>query len=214
MKLLSVNVGLPQRVRFQDQLVETSIWKTPVDGLVRVSELNLEGDRQSDLTVHGGTEKAVYVYPSEHYAYWRSRLSDRDLSWGAFGENFTTEGLLEDQVQIGDHLQIGSAEFIVTQPRLPCFKLGIRFNSMDMVRRFLKSKRTGFYLAVIHKGNVAAGNPIYREVQQADALTITDIVKLYTSDTDNRELLRRAMELPALPSSWKEHFRRRLGNLE
>jgi len=190
--------------------VETSIWKGPVDGRVRVSKFNLEGDRQSDLTVHGGADKAVYVYPSEHYTYWRIQLPDADLAWGAFGENFTTEGLLEGQVHIGDRLRIGSAEFIVTQPRLPCFKLGIRFGDMDMVRNFLKSKRSGFYLAVIREGHVTEDDPIYRDDQQAKGLTVADIVNLHTGESNNQDLLRRAIELPALPDNWKGHFRDRL----
>ena len=190
--------------------METSIWKAPVDGRVRVSKLNLEGDRQSDLTVHGGIDKAVYVYPSEHYAYWRIKLPNVDLSWGTFGENFTTEGLLEDQVHIGDRLRIGSAEFVVTQPRLPCFKLGIRFGDMDMVRNFLRSKRSGFYLAVIREGHVTENDPIDRHAQQAAGLTVADIVNLHTGESDNQDLLRRAIELAALPDNWKEHFRDRL----
>ena len=121
MKLISVNAGLPQDVTWRAKTVRTSIWKTPVEGRVRVSKINLEGDQQSDLSVHGGVEKAVYVYPSEHYSYWRTQLPDADLPWGAFGENFTTEGLLEDQVQIGARVRAGSAEFLVTQPRMPCW---------------------------------------------------------------------------------------------
>ena len=210
MKLISVNVGLPREVNWQGRIVQTSIWKNPVAQRIRVSKLNLEGDRQSDLSVHGGTDKAVYAYPSEHYSYWRSTLPDVDLPWGSFGENFTTEGLLEDHVHIGDRLQIGSAEFIVTQPRMPCFKLGIRFDRMDMVKRFLQSKRTGFYFAVLREGEVGEGDPIYYEDQQQDALSITDIVNLYTVDSENQDLLRRATELPALPDGWKEYFRRRL----
>src|SRR5262245_43940438 len=135
MKLISVNVGLPRNVKWQGKVVQTSIWKDPVAQRTYVSKLNVEGDRQSDLSVHGGTDKAVYVYPSEHYTYWRSTLQGVRLPWGAFGENFTTEGLLEDRVCIGDRIQIGSAQFVVTQPRMPCFKLGIRFNGMDMVKR-------------------------------------------------------------------------------
>src|SRR4029450_162760 len=140
--------------------VPTSIWKSPVRGRVHVSTLNLDGDRQSDLSVHGGVDKAVYLYPSEHYSFWQSELPGADLSAGAFGDNFTSEGLLEAEVQIGDRLRIGTAEFIVTQPRMPCFKLGIRFERPDLVKRFLQNKRTGFYLAVQREGEVAPGDPI------------------------------------------------------
>jgi len=209
-RLVSVNVGLPQEVNWHGKLVRTSIWKNPVDARIVVSKLNLAGDQQSDLSVHGGADKAVYAYPSEHYSYWRKALPDVDLSWGAFGENFTTEGLLEDQVRIGDRFRVGSAEFMVTQPRMPCFKLGIRFNRIEMVKEFLESKRTGFYFAVLREGDVAAGDPIRLEDRQDSALTITDIVNLYTLDSENQELLRRATEVPALPQSWKDFFRKRL----
>src|SRR5207249_4657729 len=198
MKLISVNVGLPRNVNWQGKVVQTSIWKDPVAQRTFVSKLNVEGDRQSDLSVHGGADKAVYAYPSEHYSYWRNTLPDLDLPWGAFGENFTTEGLLEENVRIGDRLQVGSAEFIVTQPRMPCFKLGIRHNRMDMVKLFRESKRSGFYFAVLREGDVGAGDPIHRAERQDGALTVADIVNLYTSESANQDLLRRATELPAL----------------
>jgi len=210
MKLISVNVGLPREVTVSGKTVRTSIWKKPVQGPVHVSTLNLDGDQQSDLTVHGGIDKAVYLYPSEHYSYWRTQLPDVDLPWGAFGENFSTEGILEDQVKVGDRIRVGSAELIVTQPRMPCFKLGIRFNRRDMVKRFLESKRTGFYLVVIREGEVESGDAIEFTERQETGVTITEIVNLYSADSQNQELLRRATELPALPQSWKSYFRKRL----
>src|SRR5712691_7209078 len=158
MKLSSINVGLPRDVDWRGKRIRTSIFKALVSGPVRVTTLNLEGDQQSDLSVHGGRDKAVYAYPSEHYAFWREELPGTDLPWGAFGENFTTEGMLEDTVRIGDRLRVGAAEFVVTQPRMPCFKLGVRFDRPDMVRRFQHSGRTGFYLAVLREGEVAAGD--------------------------------------------------------
>ncbi|HEV7572807.1 MAG TPA: MOSC domain-containing protein, partial [Thermoanaerobaculia bacterium] len=136
MQVISINVGLPREVAWRDQIVRTSIFKEPVKGRVRVDRLNIEGDRQSDLTVHGGVDKAVYVYPSEHYEFWRTQLSIADLPWASFGENLTSVGMLEDAIHVGDRIRAGSAEFIVTQPRMPCFKLGIRFNRADMVKRF------------------------------------------------------------------------------
>ncbi len=210
MKLISVNVGLPRDILWRGKAVKSSIWKKPVEGRIHVSTLNLDGDQQSDLSLHGGVDKAIYVYPREHYPYWHSQVSELDLGWGAFGENFTTEGLLEDQVHIGDRLRAGTAEFIVTQPRMPCFKLGIRFDRPDMVKRFLHSKRTGFYLAVLREGDVAAGDPLEFTDRPESGVTITDIVNLYTLDSESQQLLRRASELPALPDGWKDYFRKRL----
>jgi len=159
MKLLSVNVGLPREVKWNGRVIRTSIFKAPVEGRVRVRKLNLDGDQQSDLSVHGGIDKAVYVYPSEHYSFWHEHLPAADLPWGAFGENFTTEGALEDTtVHIGDRFRVGSAAFVVTQPRMPCFKLGIRFGRGDIIKRFLRSGRNGFYFAVAEEGEVVAGD--------------------------------------------------------
>ena len=211
MKLLSVNVGLPREIEWKGKIVPTSIFKAPVSGRVRVAKLNVEGDQQSDLTVHGGTEKAVYAYPSEHFAFWREQLPGMELPWGVFGENFTTEGLLED-TRIGDRFRIGSAEFAVTQPRMPCFKLGIRFNRPDMVKRFLESGRTGFYLAVLKEGKVAGGDSIELLEQDQHNVTIADVVNLYRRDATNQDMLRRVSELPTLPNSWREYFRKRLWN--
>ncbi len=210
MKLISLSVGQPRDVTWRGKDVTSSIWKTPVEGRLRVSKLNVEGDRQADLTVHGGLDKAVYVYPSEHYAWWRRELPELDFPWGAFGENFSSEGLWEDKMQIGDRLRVGSAEFVVTQPRMPCYKLGVRFDRPDMVKRFLASKRTGFYLAVLSEGAVGAGDPIEYLEREKSGVTVTDIVNLYTTDSNNLSLLRRAIEVPALPENWKEYFRKRI----
>lgn len=210
MKLLSINVGLPREVEWRGKVVRTSIFKAPVPGRVRVMRLNVEGDQQSDLSVHGGPEKAVYAYPSEHYAFWRNQIAGTDFPWGAFGENLTTEGLLEDRIHIGDRFRAGSAEFIVTQPRMPCFKLGIRFNRPDMVKRFLRSGRVGFYLAVAQEGDIGAGDSLDLVSEDNSHITVADVVGLYAADAANQDLLRRASELSALPESWREHFRERL----
>jgi MOSC domain-containing protein YiiM len=210
MKLLSISVGLPREVEWRGKTVRTSIFKAPVSGRVRVGQLNLEGDQQSDLSVHGGSEKAIYVYPSEHYAFWRAELPGSDLPWGVFGENFTTEGLLEDAVHIGDRLRAGSAEFVVTQPRLPCFKLGIRFGRPEMVKRFQRSGRTGFYLAVLREGEVTAGDSLEFIAQDEHGVTVADIVSLYLADAANQDVLRRVSALPALPEGWRDYFRKRL----
>ncbi|HSC29474.1 MAG TPA: MOSC domain-containing protein [Vicinamibacterales bacterium] len=209
-KLLSINVGLPREIVWDDHVVVTSIWKAPQTGPVSVSRLNLEGDRQSDLTVHGGIQKAVYAYPSEHYAFWRSELPDAELPWGAFGENLTTEGLLEDALYIGDRIRAGSAEFVVTQPRLPCFKLAARFNRTDMVKRFIRSGRPGFYLAVVREGTVTAGDEVMVIERNTPAISVRDVASLYGRKEVDLDLLRRASELQALPESWRADLRRRL----
>jgi len=210
LKLLSVNVGMPREVDWHGKLVRTSIFKSPVLGPIRVATLNLEGDQQSDLRVHGGVHKAVYVYPSEHYNFWRKEIPNLDLPWGMFGENFTTEGLLEGAVNIGDRFRVGSAEFVVTQPRMPCYKLGIRFGRPEIVKRFLQSGRSGFYLSVLGEGQVTAGDSVERITHDGRGVTVTDIVNLYKADETNQDLLRRASELPALPPFWRDYFRERL----
>src|SRR5207249_8993250 len=142
MKLISVNVGLPRVMMSNSDPVSTGIFKEPVAGRVMLRTLNLDGDRQADLSVHGGPSKAVYVYPSEHYAYWKGELPEKDLPWGMFGENFSTAGLLESEINIGDKFHIGSADVMVTEPRMPCYKLGIRFGRTDIIKRFLVSERS------------------------------------------------------------------------
>jgi MOSC domain-containing protein YiiM len=210
MKVVSINVGLPREVQWHGKTVLTSIFKAPVEGSVKVRRLNVDGDRQSDLEVHGGADKAVYVYPAEHYAFWRTELPGVDLPWGAFGENFTTEGLIEDAVHIGDRFKIGSAEFAATQPRMPCYKLAIRFGRPDIVKRFLRSGRTGFYLAVTREGEVTAGDGVASIARPELTISVADIVGLYSADAANQDLLRKASELPALPEGWRDYFRKRL----
>ena len=189
LKLLSVNVGMPREVDWHGKLVRTSIFKSPVFGPVRVARLNLEGDQQSDLTVHGGIHKAVYVYPSEHYQFWREEIPDLEMPWGMFGENFTSEGLLEGAVNIGDRFRVGSAEFVVTQPRMPCYKLGIRFGRPEFVKRFLQSGRSGFYFSVLEEGQVTVGDSDER-ITRERGVTVADIVNLYRADKTNQDLLR------------------------
>jgi len=211
MKLLSVNVGLPRELEWKGRTIRTSIFKAPVPGRVHLTKVNLDGAEQSALTLHGGVDKAAYVYPSEHYAFWRDELPAAELGWGAFGENFTTEGGLDDRaVHIGDRFRVGSAEFVVTQPRMPCFKLGIRFGRADIIKRFLHSGRNGFYFAVAKEGEVAAGDSIELIARDKNGVTVADIVELYTADAAKQDLLQRVSELPALPESWRAYFRKRL----
>jgi MOSC domain-containing protein YiiM len=209
MKLLQVSVGRPRVVDWRGREVRTSIFKAPISRRVHVARENVEGDEQSDLTVHGGPEKAVYAYPSEHYPFWRRELSDDALPWGAMGENFTTEAWLEGAVGIGDRYGIGTAEFVVTQPRMPCYKLGVRFGRPDMVKRFHESGRSGFYLAVAREGEVGAGDAIQLLERHARRLTIAEVVAVYATDAANQEVLGRASEHPALPEPWREYFHQR-----
>src|SRR5213595_1314906 len=210
MKILSVNVGLPREVRWQGKLVTTGIFKEPIEGQVMLQTLNLDGDRQADLTVHGGVNKAVYDYPSEHYSYWRTELPGVDLLWGMFGENFTTEGLLEETVYIGDRFGIGETEVMVTEPRMPCYKLGIKFGRADIIKRFLASRRTGFYFAVMREGMVVTSDAIKLIGHEQQDISVADIVRLYVFDKNDAAGLRRAIEIAALPESWKSYFRRHL----
>jgi len=213
MKLLSINVGFPREIEWKGRMVRTSIFKEPAPGRAKVTKLNVEGDQQSDLAVYGGINKAVYVYPSEHYAFWRKELPGTHLPWGMFGENFTTEGVLDDQsVFIGDRFRVGSAEFVVTQPRMPCFKLGIRFGRPDIIKSFLHSGRNGFYFAVLQEGEVAAGDSIELVARDQNGITVAEIVNLNSADAANQDLLRRVSELSALPETWRDYFRKRLWN--
>jgi MOSC domain-containing protein YiiM len=207
MKVLSVNVGGPREVEWRGEWVRTSIWKAPAPGRVAVGRTNLAGDEQSDLRVHGGVEKAVYVYPREHYAFWQAELPGVALGFGHFGENLTTTGLLEADVSIGDRLRIGSAELRVTQPRVPCFKLGLRFGRPDLVKRFLASGRSGFYLAVLREGELGAGDAIERIPVATPSLTVAEVAALHAGRSADRERLRLASELAELPQGWREGFR-------
>jgi MOSC domain-containing protein YiiM len=212
-KLISVNVGLPRIVMNNGDPVSTGIFKEPVAGRVMLRTLNLDGDRQADLSVHGGPSKAVYVYPSEHYDYWKHELPEVKLPWGMFGENFTTARLLESKLNIGDKFQVGSAVVTVTEPRMPCYKLGIKFGRSDIVKRFLSSERTGFYFAVLQEGEVGVGDKIESIEQSKRSLKVSDITRLYTREKHNAALLRRAIEVEALPESWKRYFQHRLEKL-
>ena len=213
MKLVSVNVGMPREVVWRGRSVATGIFKEPVAGRVWLHMLNLEGDRQADLSVHGGTAKAVYGYPSEHYAFWQRELPGVALPFGIFGENFTTAGILEGELQIGDRFRIGTAQVQVTQPRLPCYKLGIKFGRDDIVKRFLKSGRTGFYFAVTQEGEVGAGDEFQRIARGLSGLTVPEVTCLYVAkkyDQENLPLLKRAAQAQELPESWRRYFQERL----
>ena len=210
MKILSLNVGLPRLVEYNGEPVATGIFKEPVSEPLMLRTLNLDGDRQADLSVHGGVYKAVYGYPSEHYEFWKTELPGTDLPYGMFGENFTTEGLFEDAINVGDRFRIGEAELIATQPRLPCYKLGIKFGRPDIIKRFLRSRRTGFYFAVAKEGTVAAGDEIELLSRDSNDVTIAEIVRLFAFEKNDVESMRRAMKVAALPESWREYFQKQI----
>lgn len=214
MKIISLNVGLPRLVLRNDEPVSTGIFKEAVGGRIKLRTLNFDGDRQADLSVHGGPQKAVYLYPSEHYEFWKHELPDPSLPWGMFGENLTTTGLFETEVHIGDKFRIGTAELMVTQPRMPCYKLGIRFGRADIIRRFLISERTGFYFSVLKEGEVGAGDDFELLDRNASGVRVVDVTRLYSSERENGELMRRAIATEALPDSWREYFLKRIGNLD
>ncbi len=210
MKIESVNVGLPRTVEWQGREMTTAIFKEPVAGRVAVGRLNLAGDRQADLQVHGGIHKAVYVYPSEHYSFWQSELPDTELPWGMFGENLTSSGILEEEVNVGDRFRIGSAEFAATEPRVPCSKLAMRFGRKDILKRFLDSRRTGFYMRVLEEGELRQGDGMERIGRNEDSIAIPDIMRLYLKETEDSSLLERAADLDGLSESWRNYFRNRL----
>lgn len=212
MKLLSIQVGLPREVQWQGRIVTTGIFKERIEGPVMMRTLNLEGDAQADLTVHGGVDKAVYAYPIEHYEYWRREFPGMELRPGMFGENFSTEGMLETEVNIGDRFSIGATEVMVTAPRLPCYKLGIKFGRPDIIKRLLNTKRTGFYFSVLREGEVQAGDKIERLERDQTAVSAADVVQLYGLRKD-AAMLQKAVDTKSLPESWRGYFQHQLDKL-
>ncbi len=210
MKVISLNVGRPRLAVYKGATVNTGIFKQPVTGRLALRTLNLDGDRQADLTVHGGPYKAAYAYPSEHYEFWRNELPEMDLPWGMFGENFTTQGLAEENIHVGDRFRIGSATVMVRQPRMPCYKLPIRFQRDDIIERFLVSGRSGFYFSVEQEGDVGVGDSIELISTDEDGITIAEMNRLFVRDRYNRDLLQKAIATLALPESWREYFLPRL----
>jgi MOSC domain-containing protein YiiM len=214
MKLVSVNVGLPRLLAWGGATFKTGIFKDPAKGRVMLRTTNLDGDRQADLSVHGGPNKAAYCYPSEHYSAWNTELPDPARTWGAFGENFTTEGLLETDISIGDRYRVSSAVVRVATPRLPCFKLAAKFQRDDMIERFVRSGRSGFYFSVIEEGEVGAGDEFELLGREEPTLTIAEINALYTAKSPDRETLQRSLDVKLLPESWHMRFRARLAEID
>lgn len=213
-KILSVNVSLPKKVDFEGQKVITGIFKEPRVGRVMLKTLNLDGDKQADLTVHGGPDKAVYAYPIEHYEFWRKVYPDMKMPNGMFGENFTTEGLIEAEVNVGDVFRIGSSMVIATQPRMPCYKLGVKFGRIDILKKFLASGHSGIYFKVLEEGEVGAGDSIIKIKEDTSRVGISDIVRLYASDREDIKMMRRAVKVEALPEGWKHYFYEQIRRIE
>lgn len=213
-KILSVNVSLPKEIDFEGQKVTTGIFKEPVEGRIMLRTLNLDGDKQADLTVHGGVDKAVYAYSIEHYEYWRKVFPNIEMPNGMFGENFTVEGLMESEVSIGDVFQIGSSKVIATQPRMPCYKLGVKFGRMDVLKKFLASGRSGIYFKVLEEGEVGAGDTIEQITKDPNQVTINDIVRLYAKDREDIKTMQRAAKVGVLPEGWKDYFLEQIKRIE
>jgi MOSC domain-containing protein YiiM len=214
MKIASVNVSLPRTVRWKNRDVTTGIFKEPVQGRVMARKLDLDGDQQADLTVHGGVNKAIYGYPTDHYSFWRSELPGMDLPWGMFGENLSIEGLREDETRIGDRFQVGTALVMATQPRIPCYKLAVKFGRDDILKRFLQSEKSGVYFSVLKEGFIQVGDTIEKIDQDDSGISVTDINRLYASHRDDAPMLRRVVRLEALPQDWRDYFSQKLEALE
>ena len=217
MKVVSVNVGLPKQVSYGKRQVVTSIFKEPIEGRVKVTTLNLDGDAQADLSVHGGLDKAIYSYSGEHYKYWKEVYPTIVMPFGMFGENLTTQGLNEDTVNIGDQYQIGSSRLVVTQPRMPCYKLGIKFGRMDILEKFINSQRPGIYYKVLQEGDLGTGDNITLLHKDKNNVTINDIVSLYINDRHDKEnisKMKKATKLKSLPESWKTYFGQKISRLQ
>ena len=210
MKNISVNVGRPRLIPWKGQIYSTGIFKDPVAGRVMLRKTNLDGDRQADLSAHGGPDKAVYGYPSEHYPFWSNVLSGKDLRWGSFGENLTTEGMFETDISVGDQFRVGSAVVMARSPRIPCLKLAAKFDRDTMIKEFLSSGYSGFYFSVVEEGEIGAGDQFQFLGGETPRLSIFDVNRLYISPASDLELLERATQVKSLPAGWREHFEAKL----
>ena len=210
-KLLSVNVSLPKEVPYKGKTIRTGIFKEPVPGRVKLRQLNLDGDGQADLVGHGGIYKAVHVYSLENYDYWKRQLGRNDFSYGQFGENFTVEEMLEDQVHVGDVFRVGTALVEITQPRVPCFKLAMKMQRPDFLKLFMPSERVGFYFRVLEEGEVGAGDVLERVKVGPEQMTVREMFHLLYFDPDNLEGARKALRIPAMSPGWRGSFEEIVG---
>ncbi len=205
MEVISLNIGLPREIEFEGKKIITSIYKEPVFERVNLEKINLEGDKQADLSVHGGIFKAIYSYPIEYYEFWKKKYPNKIFSIGFFGENLTTKGLFEYEVNVGDKFKIGTAQIVATQPRLPCYKLGARAGTMEIIKQFLDSEKTGIYFKVVKSGQIGSGDQIQLIAKDPNNITIQDIVRLYKNKA-SQEIMERAIKLHHLPQKWKSQF--------
>lgn len=213
MQLEYIFVGKPVEAEFNGKTIKTSIYKNKIEGVVRVSKTNIEGDQQADLTVHGGEDKAVYAYPIEHYDFWKKKRSDLKFSPGVFGENLSVSGM-DEQICIGDTFQIGEVVVSVTTPRMPCFKLGIKMKDPSFIKDFMNAQKNGFYFKVLEEGEIASGNVIDKLGDDGHQLTVLEVVQLYTTKKEDTVLLQKAVDSPSLPADWKDYFEVRLRKLQ
>ncbi len=210
----SINIGLPNEVEWQGRKILTGIFKYPTDRPVQIAQLGLEGDGQADLVHHGGLDKAVYAYPVEHYDYWMKFLGKDNLPMGAFGENLTTEGLMDFDIYMGDYWQFGTAILMAVQPRMPCSKLGLRFGDAKMTQHFARARRNGFYFRVIQTGVIQTGDAIHRVKKSAYDITIQDVVDCYANPKKNIERVQQIMSIPFLPELLKSSFAQLIRSLD
>jgi len=214
MKLVSINVGHPKEVTWAGKTFMTSIYKTPLNGSVSVGLTNIEGDQQSDLSVHGGPTRAINVYATEHYDFWKRELAVAELLWGFFGENLSISGgMFESEIRVGDRFAIGTVELEALQPRSPCYKLGMRMGGEDWILRFRDSRKTGFYMGVVQEGIITPGDEVIQTHQAENSISIDTINELYFFDKDNKDLLEKAIQVDRLTPAWKEYFQKRLDKL-
>ena len=206
MRLESIYVGKPVEADYNGRAITTGIYKNKVEGPVKVSSFNIEGDQQADITVHGGVDKAVYAYPSEHYNFWKKEREDLHFEPSFFGENLSTTGLDEIGTCIGDVFEVGSVVLQVTSPRMPCYKLGIRMNDPGFVRDFMKAEKNGFYFKVLQEGTIDTGDEIRKVRQDGHDLTVQEVIQLHTTRKSDKDLLRKAVDSPSLPQDWIDHF--------
>jgi MOSC domain-containing protein YiiM len=213
-RVVSLNVGKPREIKWRGRVVTTGIFKDPVTDVRAVRRFNIDGDGQADLTVHGGKDKAIYAYPIEHYDFWRNEWARADYPWGLFGENLSTNGLLEDTVCIGDEFRVGTARLVVTQPRMPCYKLGIRFGDPEIIERFLKSRRPGIYFGIVDEGQIGPGDSIELVSTDPRRLSVVEVLDLILDSSPSEDRLRRALSVPSLADDWRKEFTKQLDAAE